>query len=526
MPCRSHRVLTAHITTSLAHHPPSFILPFLYQTSTIQQRCFRASRSTQDPAIDQQAPVSAVRKVSLSEPRRGIRRSHPRDRPTRQRDWEPYDTIKLHPPQGGNTRPDKTSEPALISADKRQDGFPQFSTGTGDALGANEHSRARARSGSSTMTDVERKAFERLFDSLSKDIGSKAKDPSDANQANTDSGRRPAEEDLYDRFQEEDLDDIDLDIDVSSTSVRDLPEELQGMASRAHIEMEREKQRQRARQALEEKGKEYDPVVAAQRKEFRRIESGLYKAGTDVEIWQLLDSDVFPKLMVLEKKRQEAQAAEEKVERERKRQLRERVGGKENKTKNNAPTKEQAKSTEDDQPKNPLPANAYQFIFLLAVRLLCRRTAYTPLATSLLPAIKSHSLTSSILGTSTPLYNEILAYRWRVFYDIGSMVSLILEMESSGLPMDRRTLAVLDDVSLYRYRALRGDFGLALQAVEKMVGREAEALELNRRKKDLRNMLDEQALERSRRIELERSIVDDGGDEDADGGVVAAAGAS
>lgn len=376
------------------------------------------------------------------------------------------------------------------------------------------------------MTDNERKAFARLFGTLLDKSGSSGRRQDAQNQGKDRAHTGDADsriqrfEDEHEEDEEDEEDQYVTDLQrwLPPIKVDQYPRELQGMAATTGVEVLRQQQRRATEQRLKAQGKEYNATEAAQRKELRRIENALYKASTDVDIWRILENDVFAKLSDLDVlHRQQARDIEatEPVARAR------RNDGSENKSRAKKKTTKRSGEKKGPEPTDTkaldtLAVNDYAKLFLLSARLLCRRTTHSPLTLTLLSQIRSHSLTSSILGTSAPLYNEIMSYHWRHYADLGAVLSLLQDMNSCGVTMNSKTLNFLETITLYRFRAQRGDFGAAVQAVENMRGRQREALDLKAWKRRIRVGVESRAIEKAKRTEAERRMRAEGAFDDVD----------
>lgn len=105
----------------------------------------------------------------------------------------------------------------------------------------------------------------------------------------------------------------------------------------------------------------------------------------------------------------------------------------------------------------------YPSYLLLALRLLSASfTHSSPLTLCILPRIKSLGMISQVLGASTALYNELLRIQWLRYDNYASVLSLLSEMENSGLDFDRETLDVVQGVVL-RSRNNRNEVDRGLQ---------------------------------------------------------------
>lgn len=454
------------------------------------------------------SPSNSTGEVDLSPPKMDTKESTAKDQA------EPHD-LEASPYEAHRMTPYSIN---------RNDGHLPFERDPGSDLDPDRFSDQPGSARKSTITDPERKIFSKLFDSLTKppDRGPSRSVPftrigQRENEANAGLHNEPRERQTslleFEDDEEGDMfepgkqfyDDMNSD-QMSAPKGEDpdfwirYPIELRSMAANTQMTLAKQSRERRkvTEERLAEEGKSYNPVVAQQGAELRRIEKALNRAPSDFAIWDVLESDVFPKLTILDE--------EQKAE---------------------VPAKDQLARQEKVTSPNSLhrhdfirriPSHTFQSIFLLAIRLLCRRTSYTPLATNLLARIKSHSPIAHVLGTNAQIYNEILAYNWRIHTDIAAMLSHLHEMHVAGLAMNNETLAIIDDTTLYRHRALRGDFGLGLQAIEGMIGRRADAENLQRWKRRIRRSIESTIVEKARRAENERKMRDEGAFANSDDG--------
>jgi len=90
-------------------------------------------------------------------------------------------------------------------------------------------------------------------------------------------------------------------------------------------------------------------------------------------------------------------------------------------------------------PTYPVVSVLYPEMILSAFRLLNNHFPNSPLISQILPTIKSYGRRSVILGSSTPLYNELIYYHWNTCDDLSTVVSLLEEMHVTGVEPDRQT---------------------------------------------------------------------------------------
>lgn len=303
------------------------------------------------------------------------------------------------------------------------------------------------------MTNRERNAFQRLFNSMS------------SSGRTLDSGSQPSEIDHK-------VPDTTALFAPRSLTLDAYPQELRAMAAR----VQRQMNERRDASAFDEITKTDQANLEP---EIQKIEKLMYSARTDAEIWKILDEHVFTPLKQLDA------------------EIRYR----------SANTNPSSNTTTTTTKSNPnIIAMSCSLLFTSAMRLLSRRTVYTQYADALLPTIKTHSWTTSILGISTGLYNEVLFQSWHSRQDLISMSDRLQEMDRAGLEFDHETLDILNDVTVWIRRAQRGDFGRAVKATEGLIERQKQVAEIGRWKSEVRMRLESKAVQETERAEAERRL--------------------
>ncbi|KAF7588311.1 hypothetical protein BBP40_005910 [Aspergillus hancockii] len=103
----------------------------------------------------------------------------------------------------------------------------------------------------------------------------------------------------------------------------------------------------------------------------------------------------------------------------------------------------------------PVVTALYPKMLLVAFRLLNLHFPNSPLIGQFRATIRSHGRASAVLGSSTGLYNELIYFYWRGCHDLSGVVSLLKEMEVTGIEPDRRTCGLLTGIVNQRDRDLR-----------------------------------------------------------------------
>ncbi|KAI1940002.1 hypothetical protein LOZ66_002437 [Ophidiomyces ophidiicola] len=94
----------------------------------------------------------------------------------------------------------------------------------------------------------------------------------------------------------------------------------------------------------------------------------------------------------------------------------------------------------------PVVMKTYPYTLLYAAKLLCRHFPMSQYNIQFLDAVKARGRASFLIGASTQLCNELIAFRWHVYSDLPYIVSLLKDMEEAGIEFDRRTLSLVDEI--------------------------------------------------------------------------------
>lgn len=186
----------------------------------------------------------------------------------------------------------------------------------------------------------------------------------------------------------------------------------------------------------------------------------LENASTDVEIWKVLEKEVFSLVKQLDLQMK----AEKKARRAETKKTKQEV--KTNKIPSAAkkalkPTESKALTT--NTLLSILQAN-YAHYNLYALRLWRRRHPSTPYALHILPHIKSLGPISYVLGASAGLYNEVIFLKWTQYNDVHGLADLMQEMVNQGVESNKVTLEFLRYVDNVRRKDLEGGRGEVIKA--------------------------------------------------------------
>ncbi|KZF21850.1 hypothetical protein L228DRAFT_248605 [Xylona heveae TC161] len=265
-----------------------------------------------------------------------------------------------------------------------------------------------------------------------------------------------------------------------------------------------------------------DPFTQLQQQELHRVEALLHAAQTDMELWEVLQKEVFSMVSKIdigaeEKKLQDerkaqkaAAAAARKAEREERKRLKEQAKT----SSSSAPPPADSSSNPSSNPPSPSPPSSaqapsiplipiaalnYPSHLLLALRILRHSFPRSSLPYALLPAIKHLGDISFILGASTALYNELIAIHWHKDADYHAISDLLADMQARNVEFDAETLSILlaiekDSIDPIR----RGLKGQALAQVYRMQSVKTGTSKVLRWKEKVRAKLYERALKEAR----------------------------
>lgn len=106
-------------------------------------------------------------------------------------------------------------------------------------------------------------------------------------------------------------------------------------------------------------------------------------------------------------------------------------------------------------PVEPVVVSLYPKMLLVAFRLLNQHYPKSQLIGQFRSTIKSHGRASAVLGTSTGLYNELISFYWQGMNDLGGVISLLQEMEVTGVDANERTCYILKEILRQRDQDLK-----------------------------------------------------------------------
>ncbi|RHZ73163.1 hypothetical protein CDV55_109116 [Aspergillus turcosus] len=309
-----------------------------------------------------------------------------------------------------------------------------------------------------TMTSAEKKAFGSLLEQMVVKEKEKKDDPE------ADTGEPEKVE-----LSEDEMSQIN---NIFNSVLRDIRKKEQGSEGPTEGSAERNRKR-RTKADFSERARAIQSIV---KREKAKIESALRAAidegKGDTGILEVCEERIFSLLRYLGDGRLSGDSADE-------------------------PTPHSTLEVPESVPVEEVVLLLYPKMILVAFRLLNSHFPGSPLISQFHSKVKSHGRTSAVLGSSTRLYNELLYFYWRGCSDLPSVVSLLKEMETTGLEPDEGTCALLKSISEQRVRDLQRearnnwdwwDMAPNQTAVRELFGENGWLPRLEKRVKELRTL--------------------------------------
>ncbi|KAL8909269.1 MAG: hypothetical protein Q9207_000279 [Kuettlingeria erythrocarpa] len=189
----------------------------------------------------------------------------------------------------------------------------------------------------------------------------------------------------------------------------------------------------------------------------RKVLKMLRDARSDIEIWHVLESEVFSLIEQRDTLRRQAEKQEKAAKPKRGRGRPSKVGREASAATEHDPSLGAAKKTTQELEIEAILSSNYGDYCLAAMRHLCRRYPTSPCCMALLPNIKRLGPISHVLAASVNLYNEILFLLWKEYSDLHGMADLIIEMGNQGLESNQLTLWILRMVRNAKTSAITED---------------------------------------------------------------------
>lgn len=202
--------------------------------------------------------------------------------------------------------------------------------------------------------------------------------------------------------------------------------------------------------ASETKSIEAEPIdtyEAARRKHKIQVMAMLHKAQTDIEVWKVLEAEVFSLAHTLESHSKEENSLPSRKKKRQKSKSRERKD-------TVVPSNPPAASAPPSDSQLSILQNNFGAYCLEALRLLRRNFPTSPYALQVLPAIKRLGSIAYVLGATPSLYNELIFLKWTRYTDLHGIADLLQEMCNQGVEANEVTLEILKALSRERQTKL------------------------------------------------------------------------
>lgn len=325
-----------------------------------------------------------------------------------------------------------------------------------------------SRDRQTTITPSERAAFEAIFNTIRNKTKNAQRYGNLERETTSPDQRKKAAQRLEDIIGVAMTERYPQTRDEKETVVNRYPPSLRALAAKA-VGLDYNESHFEETAKKEEEAMDNDQLEELRKPIREKVEARMHAAETDAELWAVMEREVFP----LIEKLGLVKPGKEKPLKKRAPGRKPAITPKASKREIVLPPKEQQiVQFEPIQHKgqviSPLAfyGPLYPSYLLLGLRLLDRSFAKPSLLTlSILPKIKSLGLISHVLGASTQLYNELLIIHWYRYDDFRGAISLLSEMEESGLSFNKETLEIVDDIVRMQGRILRGDRGPTLKAL-------------------------------------------------------------
>lgn len=194
-----------------------------------------------------------------------------------------------------------------------------------------------------------------------------------------------------------------------------------------------------------------------------RVEGLMRSAKTDLELWTVMQKEVFS---LISRLGLEQAPEEEEVSPKKKRGKKSSPDQKESLQHNPQQTQVTLDSPVPEMSPLEFYGPLYPSYLLLGLRLLDRSfTRPSPLTLSILPEIKSLGIISHVLGAPTQLYNELLLIHQHQYDDFRGVLSLLDEMEQLGLDWSKETLHTVEQITILQKSIAHGDRGPGLRSL-------------------------------------------------------------
>ena len=119
-------------------------------------------------------------------------------------------------------------------------------------------------------------------------------------------------------------------------------------------------------------------------------------------------------------------------------------------------------------PRLTLISRLYPTSINLALSTLIQRFPTSPISNMVLPRLKSLGRTSYVLGANTAFFNSLLELRWRVYSDLRGVDKLLTEMRNAGVDFDAQTLRIIKFIEFQEWND-RGERAKSLRRISRYI---------------------------------------------------------
>jgi hypothetical protein len=200
-------------------------------------------------------------------------------------------------------------------------------------------------------------------------------------------------------------------------------------------------------------------VEKLQEEQNSKITALLSAAKTDTELWSVLDTEVFTLVKNLD-----LDGTTKKAQPKSKKKAKATKGEKAEPT--SASTLHwAAPKTKIDATSVAVIGPIFPVLLVTAVRQLRQDFPRSSLPLNLIPTVKALGRGAYVLGASTALYNELIAMAWIKYADLQYVEELIQDMDNGGVDFDVNTLEMLDAINAEGQEARNQAYGQIVAAV-------------------------------------------------------------
>ncbi|KAL9008657.1 MAG: hypothetical protein Q9173_006237 [Seirophora scorigena] len=204
-------------------------------------------------------------------------------------------------------------------------------------------------------------------------------------------------------------------------------------------------------------GEDFEAIQQSVVDHKRKVLALLDGASSDMQIWRVLNTEVFTLIKQHDSLKKEAEAREIAKKPKRKKGRRPKAEHEAVAAAEQKQTLRASEKTTQEAKIEAILSSNYGDYCLAAMRHLRRGYPTSPYCMNLLPTIKRLGPISHVLAASVDLYNEALFLLWKEYSDLHGMADLIIEMGNQGLPSNEVTLRIVRMVRNAKYFARAED---------------------------------------------------------------------